>query len=464
MRLPLFLLPAVAVLSLISGCRGNIEPDSAIALASSQKDVIVLAPEGDSESVRFSSAMEWHIELPGDAGWLEVSPFEGDAGMGRVSVKAGRNESGSDRSTVLSICSGNVTLPVTIEQAAFVATLELPETERSISAAGGAFSVMVNSDVDFQIDIADDWISFEETKAAAVSECVFRADANPSSDSRQTTISFVYGETARIFTVTQRPAGTEGDDWKNDRFVHRSLAMRFTADWCGYCPYMATAFESAKSMCDGAIELVSLHGGGSSLEFSSVSSLISRFGVQGFPTGIVDARANIPNYNSTATTAKVAMAVAEETVSSYPTVTGISCSSSLVGSTLDVSLEIYVKEPDTYRVTVLLLEDDIIAWQNGGGNSYEHDHVARLAVTSVSGEIFTVTDLDGEVWAKTFSARISSGWNPDNLRVLIYTERPYGSDIRAKGVEGAEYGDYGDTYVDNSRSVRVGETAQLELQ
>lgn len=404
------------------------------------------------------------MEVPSEAVWLDVSPLEGTSGLSRIKVEAERNVSGEKRSVLVKICSGRVSVPVTVEQDAFAATFELSMTEKSVSAAGKQFKVKVKSDVDYEVGIEGDWLTQADAKGISVTEHVFVAAPNPSASERTAVISFSYGKTTRTVNVTQRPAGTEKDDWKYDDFVHRSLAMRFTADWCGYCPYMATAFESAKEQTDGAIELVSLHGGGSSLQFSSVNTLISRFGVEGFPTGNVDARANIPNYNSTATTASVAMAVAEETVIAYPAKTGIACSSSLEGSVLTADIDIYVKEPDTYRAVVILLEDGIVGYQNGGGNDYRHDHIARLAVTSINGERFTVDQDGGAVWSKTFTAEVASDWNKDNLRLLVYVEKPYGSQTVVHGVDHADYGDFGDTYVDNCRSMSVGTKAELELE
>jgi hypothetical protein len=276
-------------------------------------------------------------------------------------------------------------------------------------------------------------------------------------------ITFCADQTCKAFTVKQRPAGTEADDWKNDAFVHRSLAMRFTATWCGYCPYMGTAFDSAKSQMGSALELVSLHGAESDLEFSGTNELVNRFRVSGFPTGVVDARASIPNYSSTATTASVAVGVAQETQQAYPAKTGIELESSLDGTRLTVDLGLYVKEADSYRVTVLLMEDGIYGYQNGGSNNYEHKDVARLALTSMSGETVRISE-DNQIWTKTFTADIKSSWKAENLEILVYVEKPYGDQSKVSEVDGAEYGRYGDTYIDNCRVVKVGTEAPLELK
>ena len=109
----------------------------------------------------------------------------------------------------------------------------------------------------------------------------------PQAQERSGEIVFESSVGTLTFTVTQRPAGTEKDDWQYGNFVHRSLAMRFTADWCGYCPMMAEAFNNAKGQMSGHLEVVSMHGSGG-LTFSETVTLERQFGVQGYPTGIVD--------------------------------------------------------------------------------------------------------------------------------------------------------------------------------
>jgi hypothetical protein len=114
-------------------------------------------------------------------------------------------------------------------------------------------------------------------------------------------------------------------------------------------------------------------------------------------------------------------------------------------------------------VTVLLLEDGIVGYQNGGGNSYTHNDVARYAFTSMSGESVKIESAN-TVWTQVYTTKINSAWNPDNLKVLVYVERPYGDQSKVQKVANADYGNYGDTYIDNCRAVMVGKKAALELR
>lgn len=459
---------AVMALFAIAGCEKNSEEieavdDSMIVLADSQKDNIVVDPSGEILTIRFTAAAQWSVRIPDGSDWLHPTPEAGEEGMVRLKVVADKNETDAARTGVIEICSGSSVKPVTVSQKAFVATFELLDTDVQVSSLGGNIVISVNADVEYKYECEADWIKDASTRAPRVNKHTFIVDPNPLAEERTAMITFCSDMTCKAVTVTQRAAGTSADDWKYDDFRHRSLAMRFTATWCGYCPYMGTAFESAKSQMAGSLELVSLHGEESNYVFSGTSTLVSKYKVTGFPTGVVDGRASIPNYNAPSTTASVAMEVAQETEQTYPTQTGIAVNSSIDGSDLTVDVELYVKEADSYRVTVLLLEDGIVGYQNGGGNSYTHNDVARLALTSMSGESVRISE-DYQIWSNSYSAKIKSGWKAENLEILVYVEKPYGDQEKVSSVEGAKYGKYGDTYIDNCRVVKVGTEAPLEFE
>lgn len=462
MKRLIYLLLPLAALVMLCGCTPEEEPVGAIELSAGQKELMQISPDGGSDYIRFSSLLEWTVEVVGDGAWLQLSQTEGAAGSARIRLDVGRNETSAKRSVVLNLCSSGVTVPVTVEQDKYEPTFELLDSEKEVSAAGATLSVRVKADVQYTFDAGADWIRIHETKIPFTYEHFFDVEPNPEPQMRSAEIRFISESETKVFTVTQRPAGSEKDDWKYESFMQRSLAMRFTADWCGYCPGMAKAFEAAETSMNGRLVLLSVHGGDSSLEFESAGPLMSRFHITGFPTGVIDARASIPNYSQSSYTTAAAKQVAEETWAAYPAKTGIAFTSTLTGSELTVDVDVYVKEADEYLITVLLLEDKIYGYQNGGGNNYEHKDIARLAITSVSGDPFTV-EQDGSIWHGSYSATVPEVCDPDNLRVLVYVEKPYGSQTIVKGVETAEYGRYGDTYVDNCLAAPVGSEAPLEL-
>lgn len=242
-------------------------------------------------------------------------------------------------------------------------------------------------------------------------------------------------------------------EWADREFWHKSLGMRFTATWCGYCPNLATGFSMAVSQYPDKIELLNLHPTTSDLGFSGTSALASIFKITGYPTGMIDYRKQIEKYASDYAATLVVNAV-KETESNYSVKTGISFSSSVSGNTLNLNLKLYIKEKGDYKVTAVLLEDDIISYQNGGGNNYNHSSIARMAFTDITGDAFTTTSNNKTV-KKSYSVTLPSSYNKDNLRILVYVLKQYGSQTV---IRTADYGDY---YVDNATSEAIGTTKDL---
>ena len=437
--------------------------DSSIQLGSGVEQEIILDSDGGSKIIRFTAPLNWHVELSGESEWLVLSPVEGEAGTGRVKVKAEANTSGGTRRAEFSVCSGTHSVQFYVVQDHYEMVFDLPETEMQVSSSGGILPIPINTNQDFDVISDKDWVVPSPSQGKRPEYVVVAVEPNLTNASRtaEVVVSSDMGEVA--VTVTQDAVDAALAQWTEKSFASRSLAMRFTATWCGYCPMMGKAFDIAKARMDGSLELVSLHGSESDLEFSGTNQLGRRFAIGGYPTGVVDARASIQNYSSYDYTASLVEQVAQETRKSYPTVSGIAVDSYLSGTELTVFVPIYFHKSGSYRVSVLLLEDGIVGYQNGGGSSYTHNDVARYAFTSMSGESVKI-ESDNTVWTNVYTARVDSEWNPDNLKVLVYVERAYGGLPLVTEVSGAEYYNDSDTFIENCRSVPIGEAGQLELK
>lgn len=452
----------IAIAAFLSGCEGvSVQPT--LNLAYYQSETIVMDSSGDSKTVLFETDHDWYAEISGGEGWLTADQMQGTPEMTRIKVSASENTD-MKRTAVLKIsCSDDIFVTVNIEQDSFEPTFELSAESASVSAAANSFAVEVIADIDYTYDIKADWISDTAPKAPSGHKHIFYAESNPQAQERSGEIVFESSVGTLTYTVTQRPAGSENNDWQYENFAHRSLAMRFTADWCGYCPMMAEAFNTAKGQMSGHLEVVSLHGDGG-LVFNDVVTLQRQFGVQGYPTGVVDGRAMIPNYNSPSVTAQAAADVARETQAACPANVGIAATSSNVLREMDLDLTLYFKEADTYKVTILLLEDNIIGYQNGvlNSNNYEHNDVARAALTPIKGEIVKIEE-DNTVWEKSYTGTIPSKCVLDNMRVLVIVDRAYPEAGISSEVDEAEYITGVSTYVANCVSFRLGSSLELEF-
>lgn len=328
-----------------------------------------------------------------------------------------------------------------------------------VPARGGEITVNISTDQDYTIDIVDsDWITLVSGEGVKEGRVVFRVAANTVPSERTGMIQFCAGSNCYNVEVRQE-AGTQDVDEElfNKTFYHRSLGMRFTADWCGYCPNMSAAFSTVQEQLPDKFEVVNLHGGGSGLYFSSTGALESQYGISGYPSGIVDGRTEVANYDQSVIVSMVKSTVSE-TESTYPTVSGISFNSSISGQTLTADVTLYLKKADNYKVTVVVLEDGIVGYQaNYYGDTYYdyvHDGVARIAMSNISGDAFTTTE-DNVTRTFSYSAEIPADYVKDNLRILVYVQRAYGSQPVVSS------GDYGGYYVDNCASAKAGTSLDL---
>lgn len=348
-----------------------------------------------------------------------------------------------------------------------------------IPADGGIFDVYITTNADYYCEVHEDWIY--EIASSSENTHRFKVKPNTSTEERNASISLCTNSLCNIVKIHQlgviepepEPEPGPGDDgnggddnnqsgefdWSSS-FKHRSLALRITADWCGACPYLASSFEAAKTALSGNLEIISLHDAGG-LKFSSSYDYFVRYNCTGYPTGVVDSRGNIPNYTNASYTGNIVKNVSEETVSAYPTKTGIAISSSVQGRIVTADVSVYVKEADNYKVYALLLEDDIIGYQNGGGDNYDHDHVARMQLSAGTGDAMNIST-DNTIWTKTYTVDVPATYNLSNMKIIVFVEKPYGSRTKVGSVSYVGYKDYGDTYVDNSRSVKVGVTGNIE--
>lgn len=315
--------------------------------------------------------------------------------------------------------------------------------------------VEVVSTLDYHITSTPDWMEEVSSEELGLNRKVhhFSIQENESDESRSGVIVFCNDDMKCVpYKVTQKQ--NQGVNW-NKAFFHRSLIMRFTATWCPWCPFMAEAVQKAQAQRPGKILPLNLHASDSDLAFNQVTPLESQYHLNGYPTGYVDGRKEIPNYQDTGYTASLIVAALEETEDNYPVTSAIGINSSLSGSTLNIDVDLFLRNQETYKVTVVVTESGIIHTQadNHTGtyvNDYRHDDIARIAVTNVKGEDVT-SPAALSVIQKKYSTTIPSTYNKNNLKVLVYVQRAFGSQ---PVLSTSNYGGY---YVDNAAVANVGE-------
>ena len=329
----------------------------------------------------------------------------------------------------------------------------------NLNARAQNIKLFIRSSAEPHIDLFDDWVSFVDVEGdyRAGAYYIYRVERNREETERETYISVCTDSNCYMVTVTQE--GSTDGDWMAASFVHHSFGMRFTATWCQYCPKMNTAFKSVKDELGDKFLYACFYATSGNYGFSGTESLMDLYHAGGYPTGIVDGRVDIPNYTDPTYTAQAIVAAINETEATYPVVTALEMGSSLDGDKVSVDVDVYVKADDSYKITVLLLENGIVGDQKDGSNwisDFVHNKVTRVAFTSVFGDTFQAQE--GDVKSFKYSVTIPDGYVKENLEIAAYVQRPFG----ALPVISTE--DYGGWFVDNSRSAALGTFADLELK
>lgn len=347
---------------------------------------------------------------------------------------------------------GNAVRPV------YGAEFRIATPNPSLHFDAQTFNVEIVSSVGYHITEKPDWITETDVKEAGLNRKVhtFSVTQNDGEENRSGIIVFCNDNQNCVpLTVTQ--LSKSGIDW-NTPFAHHSLMLRFTATWCGWCPYMAEAVKKAQTSLPGKIILLNVHASDSDLAFSQVSQLTNQYKIGGYPSGIVDGRIDIPNYQDTDYTASLIVDAVNETEEKYPVTSTIGLKTSLSGTTLQVDIDLFLSKAETYKYTAVVTESNIIKPQadNHVGayvNDYQHDDIARIALTPIKGESVTVENVNTLV-KKSFTATIPPSYKKENLKVVVYVQRAFGSQ---EAITSDNYGGY---YVDNAAVVKAGEALE----
>ncbi len=414
--------------------------------------------ETDIEYTISSSAEKVTIDVTSSVD-LKAKVVPVDMLHGSIHVESGSILDEYSKVTVF-VSDGSKTLVHTLNFEAMQGEVfKLSTNKVSVPAAGGEFTVKVTANIGYYISSMPDWIkevSKEENPKTHVTTHVFKAESNKDEDDRSGVVVFCNDSQVCIPVTVSQPGSS---NWMVKGFYHRSLVMRFTATWCSNCPNMADALKKAQKELPDKLEVISLHGSNSELEFGGTDALQYEYGaISAYPTAVVDGRIAVENNLNQSEIIKDVKEAYKMTESVYSTATGVSFSSSLSNDRLTVDVNLYAIYPEEYKVTVFILEDNIVAEQIGSeeGKDYVHNSVVRASLTDALGNKVTTTAAYEEKPLK-YILDIPSGVNPDNLRILVYTQRQYGSQDAIKSAG------FGDWYVDNCAVAKIGETLELKL-
>ena len=194
----------------------------------------------------------------------------------------------------------------------------------------------------------------------------------PAGEGEWTFVAEYEGLLSEELTVTAFVVAEEGKD-----FFRRSLVLDFTGTWCVNCPKMDAAIEEAMAARPGRIVPVSVHCMADPMRIKPLcDNLAKQFKVSAYPSAVVDMD---PESLITQSSSELLLSHIDRLLESRGVSAGIRIESTLDGEDLSVTVEAKAVQDGEYALSIILLEDGIVAKQTGAddGENHVHNNVLR---------------------------------------------------------------------------------------
>lgn len=250
------------------------------------------------------------------------------------------------------------------------------------------------------------------------------------------------------------------------------LVENMTSVKCPKCPYGHNVLEALTEIRPN-IAWVAVHASGMGPDkfVTNESDNISYFQCNGYPSAsfnrmyIDDSSINaqgtlavVIGYPSqyTQQAAQMFNAMLDELDTEMPSFASVDIATKLDGNNLNIKVSGDAVEDfkqcvgDDAVVTVYLLEDGLVAKQDGASPNYVHNHVLRDVVTdNVFGDPINWTS--ATTYQNEFNVTLDSEWNSDNMQVVAFIGRPVTKNSTID-----------DVWVNNTNMVKLGASTGID--
>ena len=193
----------------------------------------------------------------------------------------------------------------------------------------------------------------------------------PTEEGEWTFVASLDGVESEPVKVTAIVISDEGKD-----FFRRSLVLDFTGTWCVNCPKMEAAIEETMEARPGRVIPVSVH----CLSVDPMyvkplsDNLVSQFGVKAWPSAVVDMD---PESLITTASPELLQSHIDRLLEARGLAAGIQVESSLADGICGMDVHVKAVRDGDYTLSILEVEDGIVASQTGGTSDYVHNNVLR---------------------------------------------------------------------------------------
>ena len=151
-----------------------------------KKSNIDFTNEGGSESILIESNVTWTTKS--SAGWCTVSPTSGNKSTTSITLSAPANKEYDNRSCTVTLEGGGITKTITVNQGENLGLL-VTQNRYELSNEESTIKVEVKANVEFEVEINDEWITQVETRGLTTSQIEFKIAENDSYSNREGSIT-----------------------------------------------------------------------------------------------------------------------------------------------------------------------------------------------------------------------------------------------------------------------------------
>lgn len=475
---------ALALLALAACTERPADPDSEPTGEPVSSETVIVENEiGATTTLNYNFSGNWQISNSAD--WFSISPLSGFEGASELTLNVkSLNENPRERVGYFDINVGGEDAPVricVIQKSNGGA--ELVSTNALAPAEGGDVSVEILATEEFTAEFDQAWATVSNiefgigdvvledgTTVSALKQAriTISTEANDESAIRTASLNISCAGNEYQIPVSQlTEIAKEVENWTSP-FFRRTLAMRFTATWCGYCPMMAAAYEDAIENYPDRIVPFTVHAGSSDIDSEYGDQLGSIYRIGGYPSGVVNSVAAVQNMTLVQSTQAVVEGLTEEAVEELPSKTAIAAECCKVGNQLYLHCSVAAKEAGPYDLHVYLMEDGIVSNQSSynsaypGGSNYVHNYVERFCLTGVNGMEINPAEKSASSFNFEYTLNEEDFEDINNVYPVIFVT--YDTDSAFNGsVTYAQYTNYGHI-VDNAVKVPVNGTVDYEYE
>lgn len=231
------------------------------------------------------------------------------------------------------------------------------------------------------------------------------------------------------FKDNNNNGGEPGEQPEVQKYV---LLEDYTGVRCNNCPAAGELALQLQEQYHHKVVVLGVHagflsqpiGGYPNFMTTEGSEWYSQFGFDSNPIGTVNRKLNGGSYgyNSSAWGEAIAEALQEEAV--VEMTPSVEYNAATRDLKVDISSKFIAELPDTYSLTVCIMEDSIVGKQltpSGNIDNYVHRHVFRGTMNGAWGEDINTTAIaPGDVVTKSFTTKLNDAYNADQCYIVAY--------------------------------------------